>query len=309
MKRLIMALFILIIVIFPVKALAAANPTVQADVVGDVQKGKEIQIVIKVSNISSFFAGSVDFKYDKTALSIKSITPGDLITQKDANGNALSTFPVNDSDLNDGIASYGFSCLGKINGFSGSGIFVTIDAIVLSDASLNINSKTHINAPDDSNNLKIILCDSNIKELDYNFIAYGKDINTSTSDANGSADANIGSASGTSTGGQASNITSANAGGQSNSNGDASSSKTSPGTSTNSNPDGLTNGKSSGNSSSRLTQGNVNTTKLKGNDVSKNNVLGEIKTNSSLYIIIAVVILIVGVGGVGTFIYLRKKKA
>lgn len=164
--------FFIMISIFDVQALAAENLSVYVNVNGKIDKGETIQIQINLKNISSFYAGSIDFKYDPSVLKIKSIEKGDLINQKDANGKNISTFEVPDKDLGDGIASYGFSCLGKINGFSGSGTFVIINGEIVNKSSFHLKSQPFLKEPSDDFNVKLQVVDTNLNELSYTFNPY-----------------------------------------------------------------------------------------------------------------------------------------
>lgn len=168
MKKRIAALLFLFIIFFSTKTLAIEIPGVQATVNGKVEKGSNIQIIINVSDVKSFYAGAFEFKYDNSILKIKSIEPGDLISNKD-----IEKFEaIKKIDEQNGIASYGFTCLGKINGYSGAGKFAIIDAEVLKAEDFYINSKPFLNKPDKEYNLKLQLCDSNIKELNYKYTPY-----------------------------------------------------------------------------------------------------------------------------------------
>ncbi len=158
--------------IFSVQAFAAGDLNIDTTVNGKIDQGENVQIQINLKDISSFYAGSIDFKYDTSVLKIKSIVKGDLITQKDASGKSISIFEVPDKNLGDGIASYGFSCLGKINGFSGSGTFVVINAEILKKAGFHLKSQPFLKAPSDDLNVKLQIVDTSLKELSYSFNPY-----------------------------------------------------------------------------------------------------------------------------------------
>jgi hypothetical protein len=168
MKLKLIAIAALLFMILSPKALAEGGPAVSAQVDGKVEQGEDIHILINISNIPSFFAGQADFLYDKQVLKIKSIETGNLISDKSIN----KFEALNRIDEEKGAASYAFSCLGKINGFSGSGTFIRITAQVLKKQDFHIKSKPLMKEPDGDFNLKLILCDSNVKELQYTFTPY-----------------------------------------------------------------------------------------------------------------------------------------
>jgi hypothetical protein len=168
MKLKLIAIAALLFMILSPKALAEGGPAVSAQVDGKVEQGEDIQILINISNIPSFYAGQADLLYDKQVLKIKSVEAGSLISDKSINKfEALKRI-----DEEKGIVSYAFSCLGKINGFSGSGTFIKITAQVLKKQDFHIKSKPLMKQPDADFNLKLILCDSNVKELQYTFTPY-----------------------------------------------------------------------------------------------------------------------------------------
>lgn len=157
-----------------IKAYAAASnvPDVNVKVNGKIEAGQSIQIILDVSNIDSFYAGEVDFKYDNKVLSLTNIEKGDLITQKDIN----SWEAINKVDNDNGMLRYAFTCTGQINGFKGSGTFIKINGKILKNDDFHIKSVPFLSSPNDDNNLKLELCSrdssNNIKELSYNYTGY-----------------------------------------------------------------------------------------------------------------------------------------
>jgi hypothetical protein len=168
MKRKIYMLLMLCLFMFNIKAYAAGELQVEAEVKGKIEKGEQIEILINIKDIGSFFAGQVDYRYDPSILKITKMEPGELISDE-----KVSKFDaINKIDEASGTASYAFSSLGKVNGFSGSGTFVKITAEVLKKEGFFINSKPFQKEFDKDYNMKLIICDSNIKELDYKFTPY-----------------------------------------------------------------------------------------------------------------------------------------
>lgn len=211
MKRKISILVLCFILLFSPKAFAATGPEVEAIVNGKIENGQTIQILINIKDIKSFFAGAMEFKYDKNVLKVKSIELGDLISKADVN----KFDAMNKIDDKTGIAAYGFSCLGKVNGFSGTGTFVKINAEVLKKDSFHVRSKAFLAAPNDDFNLKLQICDSNIKELEYSFKPYEFSLNGtsgSNSSTSTSTNTNTSNAGGSTENSSASNNTSTAAG-------------------------------------------------------------------------------------------------
>ena len=175
-KRFLCVLTVIISILFSNSiVLADSMPKVVISVEGKIEANEDIKIIINVLNIDSFYAGAVKFKYDNKILKVSGFEKGNLITKSGVN-----TYDVGSNiDEVNGIAEYkGFSCLGNVNGFSGSGVFLIIDAHVLKKGSFNINSIPFLSNPDDNNNLKIQLIDNNIKELDYSFTGFNFKVNS-----------------------------------------------------------------------------------------------------------------------------------
>lgn len=172
-----MAILVLCFMFFSnLKVYAVSGPEIEAVVNGTIDKGQTIQILINIKDIQSFFAGAIKFKYDKNVLKIKSIEGGNLISKAGIN----KFEAINKIDEQNGIAAYGFSCTGKINGYSGTGTFIRINAEVLKKDSFHIKSKPLLDEPNDDFNLKLQICDSNIKEVEYNFKSYEFNLNEAT---------------------------------------------------------------------------------------------------------------------------------
>lgn len=230
MKKKIFSLALCFMLLFNIKAFAAAAPEIEAVVNGTVDKGQTIQILINIKEIDSFFAGSMEFKYDKNILKVKSIELGDLISKPDVN----KFDAMNKIDDTKGMAAYGFSCLGKINGFSGTGTFVKINAEVLKKDSFHIRSKAFLKEPNDDFNLKLQICDSNIKELEYNFKPYEFNLNGASGTTGSNAGTNNSTgASSSNNGGSTENTNKDNSSGTSNTNTSANTSSSQNSTSKN----------------------------------------------------------------------------
>lgn len=174
MKKIFSAILVFFLWIGNTVAFADTNPNVSIDIKGNIEVGQSIQILINVSNIKNLYAGAAKFKYDKNNLKVTGFEKGDLVSKS---GNVFDA--GNSIDNDNGVAEFGgFSCLGQVSGFSGSGTFLIIDAQVLKKDSFHINSVPLLSDPNDDNNLKIQLIDNNIKDINYNFTGYDFKLNS-----------------------------------------------------------------------------------------------------------------------------------
>lgn len=148
-----------------VYAADTSDLTTKTEITGDIKKGSKIKITINLNKIESLFAADIWLKYDKSLIKVTKIEKGAIISDS-----SVQTFQVvNKFDNNTGSARLEFSCLGKINGFSGQGSLLILDAEVLKDGSLNIKSKPFLKEPDNNYNLKLQLVDKDLKELSFNY--------------------------------------------------------------------------------------------------------------------------------------------
>lgn len=165
-KKLICLISIITVLLLNCTVFAENIPKVTASISGKIATNENIKIVIAINNIDSFYAGDMKFKYNNQVLKVTGIEKGDLITKSGINSFDAGT---NIDDAN-GIAEYkGFSCLGKINGFSGSGTYLTIDAQVLKLDSFYVNCKPLNKILDLKNNLVIDLYDKNVNSVNYDY--------------------------------------------------------------------------------------------------------------------------------------------
>lgn len=173
LKKIIAAIFIFFLIFYNTNVSAETvkenKPMVGVEIRGNIETGQDIQILINVYDIKNLYAGAVKFKYDKNILKVTDIQKGDLINKKDIN-----IFEVgNDIDNDKGIARFkGFSCLGQVKGFSGSGTFIIINAKILKKEDFHLKSIPLLEEPNDENNLKIQMVDKNLEDMDYNFKGY-----------------------------------------------------------------------------------------------------------------------------------------
>jgi LPXTG-motif cell wall-anchored protein len=141
---------------------------INAKVDGTIEVGQKIKIHINIEEIKSFFAGYAKLKYDKDIIKVIDIEKGKLISRA-----GIEKFEaMNRIDDVNGIIEYGFSCLGKINGYEGSGTFITINAEILKKEGFHINSEAFLKNVDENFNLRLQICDSDINELKYTFTPF-----------------------------------------------------------------------------------------------------------------------------------------
>ncbi|WP_010240143.1 cohesin domain-containing protein [Clostridium arbusti] len=169
MKKIFSSILIFLLLMGNTIVFADTKPSVNIDIKGNIETGQSIQILINVSNIKNLYAGAAKFKYDKNILKVTGFEKGDLISKSGVN-----VFDAgNNVDNDNGIAEFGgFSCLGQVAGFSGSGTFLIINAQVLKKDNFHIKSVPLLADPNEDNNLKIQLIDNNIKDINYNFTGY-----------------------------------------------------------------------------------------------------------------------------------------
>ncbi|MBL4936326.1 hypothetical protein JK636_11195 [Clostridium sp. YIM B02515] len=198
MRKSIIVIIILFFIMIGTEVSAASGPDVQAVISGKFDKGENIQVLINIKDIKTFYAGDIEYKYDTSVLKVKSIEPGDLISKAGVN----KFDAVKKIDEQAGIVRYAFSCMGQIDGFSGTGTFVKINAEVLKkDDKFFISSKPFLKAFDSSYNLKLQICDKDIKELEYNFAGITPPATTPPAENNtGNSSANNNSSGGTNVG-------------------------------------------------------------------------------------------------------------
>ena len=169
MKKLMLCFLCLILCIYGRDVKASTPTSLIVGIKGGIEAGQAIQILINVDSIESLYSGSATLKYDPKILKIIGFEKGDLIKKAGVN-----TFDVgNKIDNAKGIAVFGgFTCVGQTNGFSGSGTFLKINAKVLKKDSFHMKSLPFLASPNEINNLKIQLCNKNIKEITYKFKGY-----------------------------------------------------------------------------------------------------------------------------------------
>lgn len=165
MKKKIGILLFVFCFLFTINVYAEQNINVKSNISGNVEKGKQIEINIDIDNIESLYAASFYFKYDPKVLRIDEIIPGQLISDP-----KISKFEaINDIDTTVGKVSYGFTCMGNINGFSGKGNLLKLKATVLEDKDFKVTSKYNNKTPNEQYTVAMQICDENIVELPYVF--------------------------------------------------------------------------------------------------------------------------------------------
>ena len=137
MKKIITLIFVFMFLVMPVKAYADST-TVEVKVNGEVKKGSTIEILVNVKDVEKFYAASVDFTYDTNQLKVESIVASDFITKYSNDIMELG----GETDKNGNTASYSFTFLGEKNGIKGSGTLAIITAQVLNNEKLSIGQDT-----------------------------------------------------------------------------------------------------------------------------------------------------------------------
>lgn len=133
MKKILTFIFAFMIFVIPIKTYAD-SATVEIVVNGEVKKGSTIEILVKVKDVSKFYAASVDFTYDTNQLKVESIAASDFITKHKDDIMELG----GETDKNGNTASYSFTFLGEKDGIRGSGTLAVITAQVLNNENLYI---------------------------------------------------------------------------------------------------------------------------------------------------------------------------
>jgi hypothetical protein len=169
LKKIFSVLIVFLLLMVNTVVSADTSPSASINIKGNIEAGQNIQILINVSDIKNLYAGAAKFKYDKNILKVTGFEKGDLI-----NKSGVNVFDVgNKIDNNNGIAEFGgFSCLGKVAGFSGSGTFLIINAEILKKDNFHIKSIPFLADTNEDNNLKIQFVDSSVKDMNYNFTGY-----------------------------------------------------------------------------------------------------------------------------------------
>lgn len=150
--------FLLVFLILGVSLKAnAAETTINVEAPKDIKKGDNISISINLKDVKRFYAGSIEFTYDKALIKVNSLKAGDLISDPKVDKLEFG----GEVDKEPGRVSYKYTCIGKSDGFSGSGAFALISGEALKDGTLTINK----------NNLRIQLCErtenNEIKDINY----------------------------------------------------------------------------------------------------------------------------------------------
>lgn len=165
------ALLAVILMIMLKTTVYAASSQVDVKISGNVKNGSSVDIIFNVKDVSRLYAGSVEFTYDPSVMKVESISGGEFIK---TNNPKIMEFG-GDTAKNGNIADYYFTCVGKVDGFTGSGSFVVVKANVLNQDKFNIYKK----------NLKIQLVERNtnneMKDITYTI---GGDVKDEASPSN-----------------------------------------------------------------------------------------------------------------------------
>lgn len=160
MKKILSFLIIFIVFFIPVNVYAD-DASVNIEVVGKVEKGSTIEILVNLKGVENFYAASVDFTYNTSQLKVESIIATEFITK---HANDIMELG-GESNKNGNTASYSFTFLGDSNGINGAGTLVKITANVLNNEKLSINQE----------NMKIKLVhrvEDTVENYSYSFSGY-----------------------------------------------------------------------------------------------------------------------------------------
>ncbi len=140
---------------------AATTPKVTYTISGNVTVGSTITITVNLSEVTNFYGGSIDFKYDPSVLKIESITKGTIW------GSNTVIMPTTNSSS--GQANLAMSLTGNNNGISGKGSLAIIEAKVLKPGEIPIKTTTS-NSPLtlDGKTMRVKLSNNNGQPITYN---------------------------------------------------------------------------------------------------------------------------------------------
>lgn len=172
-RILVTGILVFLLVIFPkgilVYAEESSSYNATVSVTGDMKKGSNIEIIISTDQIDSLYAADIIFDYDKSLIEMESLEKGDILADK-----SIECFEVkNGVDNEIGEARLEFSCLGKVNGFSGSGSLIILKGKMLKDGKFHINSKPYLKELDENYNLKLQLVNKDVEEMSFSITTYG----------------------------------------------------------------------------------------------------------------------------------------
>ncbi|MGL4772567.1 MAG: cohesin domain-containing protein [Clostridium sp.] len=169
MKKVLAVILSMFLICSPISAAALnENAGVEIKVLGDIKSGNTIEIFVEVKNVERFYAGAMEFSYDKSLLEVTNIERGDMVNY---DGAMFEPNGQNGEIYNDrGLCKYSFTFVGDYEGKNGSGNFLKITGKVLRDGSLIIGK----------NNMNVKLVerskDNNMNAMNNYFKGYGSDI-------------------------------------------------------------------------------------------------------------------------------------
>lgn len=160
MKKILIFLITFIVLLIPINVYAD-DASVNIEIVGAIEKGSSIDILVNLKDVERFYAASVDFIYDTSQLKVESIVATEFITKHSSDIIELGS----ETTKNGNTASYSFTFLGDNEGISGSGTLVKIKANILNDEKLVINQ--------DNMKLKLVRRNEDtVENYSYNFLGY-----------------------------------------------------------------------------------------------------------------------------------------
>jgi hypothetical protein len=133
-------MFICFSVFNTVTAFAASEAVIKVEGITTITKGEKIEYTIYIKDVSRLYAGSIDIKFNNDDISFKQITAGSFINKDGINKMEFGGKPNEDNNK----ISYQFTCVGKVDGFTGEGILATVTAEGNRDCEINLNDSLKI---------------------------------------------------------------------------------------------------------------------------------------------------------------------
>lgn len=167
---------------------AVEPPIVSVELVGKMEQGEKIKLLMNIESINSLYAADFSFKYNNEVIKVTSIEKGDLIGDESKNPIVVA----NKVDYSEGTVNYIFTCTGKNEGYKGTGTFLIINAEVLKETQLNIIKAEVLDYSKNDVVVKLKLVDKTVNYVDYAFKNFSMKASKDTSilQGNSSADDN-----------------------------------------------------------------------------------------------------------------------
>lgn len=300
MKKIITFMCVFIFFVMPINVYAD-SATVEVIVNGEVKKGSTIDILVNVKDVDKFYAASVDFTYDTNQLKVESINASEFITKHSSDIMELG----GETDKNGNTASYSFTFLGEREGIKGSGTVATITAQVLNDEKLSIGQEA----------MKVKLVHrvgDTVENYSYKFSGYNVSTSTNTPNTGNKPDNNVNNDSTTTESGAIDNSNTTNKGDSNqsvNSDNGNKSEDDSGNESVDSSKDNSSNTDDNVDTEAKDNEDSNNKEDSSKTDEVKDTTLLSNKNNSTVWKVVLGIVVIAALGGVGYYVYSKKKNS